>query len=194
MRLSFVISSIMRYKIYTKTGDDGTTGLAGGNRVKKSNLRLDAYGTVDELNAYIGLLRSMISDISVQKLLLEVQNNLFVIGAKLASDEKNIETSKRLDCSETSIENLEKSIDQYEEELPAIQNFILPGGSQLVSYCHIARTVCRRAERRVVQLAETTEIEEIIVRYLNRLSDYLFVLSRKVAKDQDVVENTWIND
>lgn len=194
MRLSFVISSIMRYKIYTKTGDDGTTGLAGGNRVKKSNLRLDAYGTVDELNAYIGLLRSMISDISVQKLLLEVQNNLFVIGAKLASDEKKIETSKRLDCSETAIENLEKSIDQYEEELPAIQNFILPGGSQLVSYCHIARTVCRRAERRVVQLAETTEIEEIIVRYLNRLSDYLFVLSRKVAKDQDVVENTWIND
>jgi cob(I)alamin adenosyltransferase len=184
----------MRYKIYTKTGDDGTTGLAGGNRVKKSNLRLDAYGTVDELNAYIGLLRSVICDISVQKLLLEVQNNLFAIGAKLASDGRNIQISKRLDCSETAIENLEKSIDQYEEELPALQNFILPGGSQLVSYCHIARTVCRRAERRVVQLAETAEIEEIIVRYLNRLSDYLFVLSRKVAKDQDVGENTWVND
>lgn len=184
----------MGFKIYTKTGDDGTTGLVGGNRVKKSNLRLDAYGTVDELNAYIGLLRSMISDEAVQNLLLEVQNKLFVIGSKLASDEKGIQFTKSLDCSGTSIENLEKAIDQYEEDLPVLKNFILPGGSQLVSYCHIARTVCRRAERRVVRLAETTEMEEIIVHYLNRLSDYLFVLSRKISKDQGVEEKPWVHD
>jgi cob(I)alamin adenosyltransferase len=184
----------MGFKIYTKTGDDGTTGLVGGNRVKKSNLRLDAYGTVDELNSYIGLLRSMITDTSIQHLLLEVQNKLFVIGSKLASDIKGVQLTQSLDCSGTAIENLEKAIDQYEEDLPVLQNFILPGGSQLVSYCHIARTVCRRAERRVVQLAETTEIEKNIVQYLNRLSDYLFVLSRKVAKDQGVEETPWVHD
>ena len=184
----------MGFKIYTKSGDDGTTGLVGGNRVKKSNLRLDAYGTVDELNAYIGLLRSMIADEAVQNLLLEVQNKLFVIGSKLASDDKGIQLTKSLDCSGTAIVNLEKAIDQYEEDLPVLQNFILPGGSQLVSYCHIARTVCRRAERRVVQLAGTTKIEEVIVHYLNRLSDYLFVLSRKVAKDQGVAETPWVHD
>lgn len=184
----------MGFKIYTKTGDDGTTGLVGGNRVKKSNIRLDAYGTVDELNAYIGLIRSMIADTSVQALLLEVQNKLFVIGSRLASDEKGLQFTRDLYCSGTAIVNLEKAIDQYEEDLPALQNFILPGGSQLVSYCHVARTVCRRAERRVVQLAETTDIEELIVQYLNRLSDYLFVLSRKVAKDQGVEEIAWVHD
>ena len=184
----------MGFKIYTKTGDDGTTGLVGGNRVKKSDLRLDAYGTVDELNAYIGLIRSMISDPLIQDLLFEVQNKLFVIGSKLASDEKGLKLTGKLDCSGTAISNLEKAIDKFEEELPALQNFILPGGSQLVSFCHVARTVCRRAERRVVQLAEIVQIEDLIVQYLNRLSDYLFVLSRKVAKDQGVEETKWIPD
>jgi cob(I)alamin adenosyltransferase len=184
----------MGFKIYTKTGDDGTTGLVGGNRVSKSNLRLDAYGTVDELNAYIGLLHSMINDLKIQELLLQVQNKLFVIGSKLASDEKGMAISGSLDCSGKDIQVLEKAIDEYDAELPALTQFILPGGSTLVSYCHIARTVCRRAERRVVQLAETTPVEELIVQYLNRLSDYLFVLSRKVAKDQGVKENPWIHD
>jgi len=184
----------MGFKIYTKTGDDGTTGLVGGNRVRKSNLRLDAYGTVDELNAYIGLLHSMITDAKIQELLLLVQNKLFVIGSKLASDEKGKLITDGLDCSGNDIQVLEKAIDEYDAELPALTQFILPGGSMLVSYCHVARTVCRRAERRVVQLAETTPIEELIVQYLNRLSDYLFVLSRKVAKDQGVKENPWVHD
>jgi cob(I)alamin adenosyltransferase len=184
----------MGFKIYTKTGDDGTTGLVGGNRVSKSNLRLDAYGTVDELNAYIGLLHSMINDTKIQELLLLVQNKLFVIGSKLASDEKGMAITDSLDCSGKDIQVLEKAIDEYDAELPALTQFILPGGSTLVSYCHVARTVCRRAERRVVQLAETTPVEELIVQYLNRLSDYLFVLSRKVAKDQGVKENPWVHD
>ncbi len=184
----------MGFKIYTKTGDDGTTGLVGGNRVSKSNLRLDAYGTVDELNAYIGLLHSMINDTKIQELLLLVQNKLFVIGSKLASDEKGRAITSSLDCSGKDIHLLEMAIDEYDAELPALTQFILPGGSALVSYCHVARTVCRRAERRVVQLAETTPVEELIVQYLNRLSDYLFVLSRKVAKDQGVKENPWIHD
>lgn len=187
-------STAMGFKIYTKTGDDGTTGLVGGNRVSKSNLRLDAYGTVDELNAYIGLLHSMINDLKIQELLLQVQNKLFVIGSKLASDEKGMAITSSLDCSGKDIQVLEKAIDEYDAELPALTQFILPGGSVLVSYCHVARTVCRRAERRVVQLAETTPVEELIVQYLNRLSDYLFVLSRKVAKDQGVKENPWIHD
>jgi cob(I)alamin adenosyltransferase len=187
-------STAMGFKIYTKTGDDGTTGLVGGNRVSKSNLRLDAYGTVDELNAYIGLLHSMINDLKIQEFLLQVQNKLFVIGSKLASDEKGMAITGSLDCSGQDIQVLEKAIDEYDAELPALTQFILPGGSVLVSYCHVARTVCRRAERRVVQLAETTPVEELIVQYLNRLSDYLFVLSRKVAKDQGVKENPWIHD
>jgi cob(I)alamin adenosyltransferase len=184
----------MGFKIYTKTGDDGTTGLVGGNRVRKSDLRLDAYGSVDELNAHIGYLRSLISDAAVNELLLEVQNKLFVIGSKLASDEKGKAITESLECGGSGIERLERAIDEYESQLQPLSNFILPAGSPEVSYCHIARTVCRRAERRVVQLAENTPVEEMIVQYLNRLSDYLFVLSRKVAKDQGVEEIPWTRD
>ncbi|MFZ5429716.1 MAG: cob(I)yrinic acid a,c-diamide adenosyltransferase [Bacteroidota bacterium] len=184
----------MGFKIYTKTGDDGTTGLVGGNRVRKSNLRLDAYGTVDELNAHIGYLQSMMTDNSVIELLLEVQNKLFVIGSKLASDEKGKEITNSLECGGSGIERLERAIDEYDSELKPLSHFILPAGSAEVSYCHIARTVCRRAERRVVQLAENSPVEEMIIQYLNRLSDYLFVLSRKVAKDQGVEEIPWTHD
>lgn len=184
----------MGFKIYTKTGDDGTTGLVGGNRISKSNLRLDAYGTVDELNAHVGYLRSLIHDAVVGELLLEIQNKLFVIGSKLASDEKGKTLTHRLACCEEDIARLEKAIDQYEDSLDPLQHFILPGGSTEVGYCHITRTVCRRAERLVVQLAETTEIEEMIVHYLNRLSDYFFVLSRKIAKDQGIIEMPWSHD
>jgi cob(I)alamin adenosyltransferase len=184
----------MGFKIYTKTGDDGTTGLVGGNRVKKSSLRLDAYGTVDELNAHMGMLNAKIQQEEIRSLLLEIQNKLFVIGSKLASDEKGKQITNTLDCSGKDIEKLEKAIDAYEEELAPLQHFILPGGSEQVSQCHIARTVCRRAERLTVQLAEETEVESIIIQYLNRLSDFLFVLSRKVAKDQGVSEIPWVHD
>jgi cob(I)alamin adenosyltransferase len=184
----------MSFKIYTKTGDDGTTGLVGGNRVLKSNLRLDAYGTVDELNAHIGLLISIINDPAIGELLTEIQNKLFVVGSKLASDEKGKQITDGLACTIDDIVRLEKAIDQYDAELPPLTQFILPGGSLQVSYCHIARTVCRRAERRVVQLAESTEIDNNIVQYLNRLSDYLFVLSRKVSKDQGIKEIVWVHD
>lgn len=184
----------MGFKIYTKTGDDGTTGLVGGNRVKKSSLRLDAYGTVDELNAHMGMLVAKLSQKEIKSLLLEIQNKLFVIGSKLASDEKGRQITSSLDCSGKDIEKLEKAIDNFEEELQPLQQFLLPGGSEQVSQCHIARTVCRRAERLTVQLAEETEVESIIIQYLNRLSDFLFVLSRKVAKDQGVSEIPWVHD
>lgn len=184
----------MGFKIYTKTGDDGTTGLVGGNRVRKSHIRLDAYGTVDELNSHVGLVCSMTENREVTQLLLDVQNKLFVIGSRLASDEKGREITERLKYSDEDIEKLEKAIDHYEQELEPLQNFILPGGSPLVSHCHIARTVCRRAERLVVQLAEEAETEMFILKYLNRLSDYLFVLARKLAKDQGVVEIPWVHD
>ncbi len=184
----------MGFKIYTKTGDDGTTGLVGGNRVKKSSLRLDAYGTIDELNAHMGMLVAKLQQEEIQSILLEIQNKLFVIGSKLASDEKGKQITNSLDCSGKDIEKLEKAIDSFEEELPPLLHFILPGGSEQVSQCHITRTVCRRAERLTVQLAEVTEVESIIIQYLNRLSDYLFVLSRKVAKDQGVREISWMHD
>lgn len=184
----------MVFKIYTKTGDDGTTGLVGGNRVKKSSLRLDAYGTVDELNSYIGLIRSIAGEEEIRIWLLDIQNKLFVIGSKLASDEKGKPITQKLKCNGDDIVRLEEAIDRMEESLQPLQNFILPGGSPLVSYCHIARTVCRRAERLVVQLAETVETEVLIIKYLNRLSDFLFVLSRKVAKDQGVDEIPWTHD
>ena len=184
----------MSFKIYTKTGDDGTTGLVGGNRVLKSNLRLDAYGTVDELNAHIGLMISLLTDTAITDFLTKIQHKLFVIGSKLASDEKGKQITEGLTCSLDDISLLEDAIDRYDAELPPLTQFILPGGSIQVSYCHIARTVCRRAERRVVQLAENVDIDINIVQYLNRLSDYLFVLARKVAKDQGVSETYWIHD
>lgn len=183
----------MDFKIYTKTGDDDTTGLVGGNRVMKSNPRLEAYGTVDELNSHIGLVRAMITEHDTDQLLGEIQNKLFVIGSKLASDEKGRLITDELVLGRDSIHQLELAIDRYEEQLLPLQNFILPGGSILVSHCHIARTVCRRAERRVVELTDTIIIEEIIIQYLNRLSDYLFVLARKIAKDQEVIENKWVS-
>lgn len=184
----------MIFKVYTKTGDDGTTGLVGGNRVRKSSLRLDAYGTVDELNSYIGLIRSITGDEEIKTWLLDIQNKLFVIGSKLASDEKGKQITQKLKCTGDDIVMLEEAIDRMEESLQPLQNFILPGGSPLVSYCHIARTVCRRAERLVVQLAETVDTEALIIQYLNRLSDFMFVLSRKVAKDQGVDEIPWKHD
>lgn len=179
----------MAFKIYTKTGDKGETSLFGGMRLPKHHIRIEAYGTVDELNSYIGLIRDNLEEKSMRSLLKEIQDRLFTIGSNLASDpEKNMTTP---DINPSDIELLEKEIDQMEAELPPLKNFILPGGHPTVSYCHIARCVCRRAERNMVQLSETSTVEGILLQYINRLSDYLFVLGRYVALKLGVEEITW---
>ncbi len=184
-------------KIYTRTGDDGTTGLIGGSRVKKHNIRLESYGTIDELNSYIGLIRSMQTDKHADKVLEIVQNKLFVIGANLATDESITLIKKQLPCKNADIELLETEMDEMNTSLPELRNFILPGGCQASSFCHVARTVCRRAERHIVELADNKEVDPNLIRYVNRLSDYLFVLSRKINLDQKAPEIVWspeIND
>jgi cob(I)alamin adenosyltransferase len=177
-------------KIYTKTGDAGNTSLLGGKRVSKCDPRIDAYGTVDELNAFIGLLRDQRENESRTELLKEIQDRLFTIGATLASEpgKTNI---KKPDLHEEDLELLETEIDKMESLLPELRNFILPGGHQVVSYCHLARTVCRRTERKVIDLMQTEYVDETVVKYLNRLSDYLFVLGRMIAMEQGAEEVTW---
>lgn len=178
-------------KIYTKTGDKGQTSLIGGTRVSKYDLRIESYGTVDELNSYIGMIRDQ--DISAEKreLLKEIQDRLFTIGAALASDPEKSKM-KIPDLHESDIELLEKEMDAMNEVLPALKHFILPGGDQSVSFCHIARCVCRRAERLAVQLKETSFVSDLVVIYLNRLSDYLFVLGRMIGHERNLPENKWI--
>lgn len=185
-------------KIYTKTGDNGTTGLYGGNRVKKYNLRIESYGTVDELNAYIGLIKDQEISTSIKDSLLKIQNELFTLGAMLATPAEK-ETLKsgaeRLNIPKidsNSIVFLENEIDTMEEGLAPMTHFILPGGHQTVSFCHIARCICRRAERLCVALNDEETINNDILKYLNRLSDYLFVLARKLSKDLSVAEIKWI--
>lgn len=177
-------------KIYTKSGDQGTTSLLGGRRVLKSNLRIESYGTVDELNSYIGLLRDQEINKSREGVLKEIQDRLFTIGATLAT-EPGKENIKRPDLLEEDLTLLEQEIDAMEEGLPMLKNFILPGGHTVVSFCHIARTVCRRTERCVISLMEVEHVDELIVKYLNRLSDYLFVLGRKITQELGVEEVTW---
>lgn len=185
-------------KIYTKTGDKGTTALYGGTRVKKYNLRIESYGTVDELNSYIGLINDQEIDSSTKQVLLKVQNELFTLGAMLATPaEKEILKSgkERLNIpkiNDTSISFLEKEIDKIDAELPQMTHFILPGGHQTVSFCHIARCVCRRAERLCVALNDEEGIDNTTLIYLNRLSDFLFTLARKLSKDLSVKEIKWI--
>lgn len=179
----------MSFKIYTKTGDKGETALFGGKRLPKSHLRIDAYGTVDELNSHIGLVRDCVSNEALKDLLKEIQDRLFTIGANLASDpEKEMKTP---DITAADIELLEKAMDEMDETLPALKNFILPGGHPTISFCHIARCVCRRAERLVVALSLSDKVEPILIQYLNRLSDYLFVLGRKIGQDIGAPEVTW---
>jgi cob(I)alamin adenosyltransferase len=179
-------------RIYTKTGDDGTSGLIGGTRVEKFDLRLESYGTVDELNSWIGLIRSQPVDSKTKDLLLSVQNTLFVIGARLATDLSITDLSSRLPLGSDKITELEIEMDRILDQLPPMEHFVLPGGCNTVSYCHLARTVCRRAERRVCQLAKEVSIPSELIKFLNRLSDYLFVLSRKVAVDEGVDEVQWL--
>ncbi|MCG8330223.1 MAG: cob(I)yrinic acid a,c-diamide adenosyltransferase [Chitinophagales bacterium] len=178
----------MAFRIYTKTGDQGETGLFGGKRLPKNHLRIEAYGTVDELNAFLGLLRDY-SQGDTTNVLKAIQDRLFTIGANLASDPDK--TMQVPDIHESDIEVLEKEIDRMNDELPPLKNFILPGGHPQVSQCHLARCVCRRAERRVVALSQEEYVLPILIKYLNRLSDYLFVLGRMIAKENGVEEVTW---
>jgi len=177
-------------KIYTKTGDEGTTGLLGGTRVPKSNLRIEAYGTVDELNSYVGLLRDQAINEERKDLLKLIQDRLFTIGADLATAPGKDKVVKP-DLVEADIDLLESEMDNMEESLPALTSFILPGGHQSVSFAHLARCVCRRAERIAVALNETESVDPIVLKYLNRLSDFLFVLGRKMAQDLDIEEVKW---
>jgi cob(I)alamin adenosyltransferase len=178
-------------KIYTKTGDKGFTSLIGGTRVPKHHLRIESYGTVDELNSYIGLIRDQDITAHDKDLLKEIQDRLFTIGSLLAADP---EKSKMVipDLHLTDIEALEQEMDAINEIIPPLKHFILPGGNNTISYCHVARCVCRRAERLTVHLAEESTVDEKVVMYLNRLSDYLFTLARKIAHDNQIAENDWI--
>lgn len=178
-------------KIYTKTGDKGLTSLIGGTRVPKYHLRIESYGTVDELNSYIGLIRDQDISAHDKDLLKQVQDRLFTIGSLLASDP---ERSKMVipDLHTADIELLEKEMDVMNEHLPELRHFILPGGSNTISYCHVARCVCRRAERLSVHLSTESGVDEKVIIYLNRLSDYLFILARKVAHEAKIAENQWI--
>ena len=180
----------MAFKIYTKTGDKGHTSLIGGTRIPKYDLRIEAYGTVDELNSNIGLVRDQNIDTHSKEILIELQDRLFTIGSLLAADpEKNKMTLPQI--SETDIELLEKEIDKMNESLPEMKSFVLPGGHTTVSFCHVARCVCRRAERCVLRLNEEQPVNELIYKYLNRLSDYLFVLSRHFTQELKATETPW---
>lgn len=185
-------------KLYTKTGDKGTTSLFGGTRVPKHHLRIESYGTLDELNSYIGLLRDQDIAAVYKTFLLEIQDRLFVAGAILATpvDKEMLKNGKqRLDImriTEQDITLLEQQIDEYDASLPPMTHFVLPGGHSTVSYCHIARCVCRRAERLVSALSEEETIDSLVLKYLNRLSDYLFVLARKLSVDLNTTEIKWI--
>lgn len=177
-------------KIYTKNGDKGTTSLIGGTRVLKHSLRIESYGTVDELNSYIGLIRDQAIDEKYKTQLLEIQDRLFTIGSSLAADPEK--SKMRLpDLIESDVQFLEDNMDEMDEQLPELRFFILPGGNTIVSYCHLARCVCRRAERITTNLDEHEFVAPIVMQYLNRLSDYLFVLGRKVAHDLGVEEQAW---
>ncbi len=178
-------------KIYTKTGDKGKTSLLGGSRVSKAHIRIDAYGNVDELNSWIGLLRDQSANKGRHLLLIEIQDRLFTIGSHLANEGGERKFSIP-EIQYSDVERLENAIDEMNKVLPEMKSFVLPGGHPIVSYTHIARTVCRRAERGVVLLNESEPVEEVLVIYLNRLSDYLFVLSRMLSHELEATEVPWV--
>ena len=177
-------------KIYTKTGDKGLTSLIGGTRVPKSSLRIECYGTVDELNSHIGLVRDQEVNAGRRPLLKEIQDRLFTIGSALAADPEKSKL-KLPDLHAADVTLLEDEMDRLNADLPDLRAFILPGGHPAVSQTHVARCVCRRAERLVIHLAEDAFVAELVVVYLNRLSDFLFVLSRAMAHELGVEEVTW---
>ena len=175
-------------KIYTKKGDKGTTGLLGGTRISKGHLRIEAYGTVDELNAQLGLV--VLAMPKQKDFLISIQNALFTIGSHLSMDpEKN--SFQLPELPEDLIPKMEKAIDQMEEEMPPLKSFVLPGGSEASVHCHIVRCICRRAERQVVRLSENTSVDPIIIQFLNRLSDYFFSLSRYALFEKGLPDVAW---
>ncbi len=177
-------------KIYTKTGDKGLTSLVGGSRVSKAELRIEAYGTVDELNSYVGMLRDQEVNYPRKDFLKEIQDRLFTIGAILASEPE--QTRKQIpDLLLSDVQLLETAMDTMDEELEPMRFFILPGGHPSISFGHLARTVCRRAERNVIRMAEESDVNTLVITYLNRLSDYLFVLCRKMAQELGIEETAW---
>jgi len=175
-------------KIYTKTGDKGYTSLLGGKRVKKHNIRVEAYGSVDELNSWIGLLIDQNISTKYKIILDKIQNDIFILSSTLANPDNKIKVPI---LSTLDIEMLEKNIDDMEKSLPIMKNFIFQGGHQIVSFCNITRSVSRRCERAISKLNEKEKIDEIIIQYINRLSDYLFVLGRKISHDLKVEEKIW---
>jgi cob(I)alamin adenosyltransferase len=177
-------------KIYTKKGDQGHTGLIGGTRVSKGELRIEAYGTVDELNSYIGLIRSFDINSNSVLQLMEIQDRLFTIGSSLASDPEKSEM-KIPDLLESDVERLENWMDEMDTSLPELTSFVLPGGHPFVGHIHVCRCVCRRTERLVVALDEHDYVAPLVLTYLNRLSDYLFVLGRKIAMELNIQEKEW---
>jgi cob(I)alamin adenosyltransferase len=177
-------------KIYTKTGDQGTTALFGGQRLSKSDLRIDTYGTVDELNSFLGLLRDQSVNAYRKEVLIEIQDRLFTIGSILATEPGNTKV-KIPSLQDGDVVFLENEIDKMDAQLPPMKFFVLPGGHESVSIGHVTRTVCRRAERLVISLHEKTPIESLVIQYLNRLSDYLFVLCRMMAHELKVEETPW---
>ncbi|MGB0176589.1 MAG: cob(I)yrinic acid a,c-diamide adenosyltransferase [Owenweeksia sp.] len=177
-------------KVYTRKGDSGETSLIGGTRVKKYHVRIEAYGTVDELNSFVGLIRDSARSSDQDTLLEDIQNRLFTVGSELASDPEN-SRMKVPQLQTSDIEVLEKAIDSMDEQLPPLKNFILPGGDMAASHCHVARCVCRRAERRVIELNEQAGVDPKIMEYLNRLSDYFFVLARYFTMRHGGEETLW---
>jgi cob(I)alamin adenosyltransferase len=180
----------MSMKIYTKTGDKGQTSLIGGTRVSKAHLRIEAYGTVDELNSYLGLVKDQAVNAHRGDFLQEIQDRLFTIGSSLASDPEKSKM-KIPDLLASDIEVLEKAMDKMNEIIPELKNFILPGGHPAISFGHIARCVCRRAERNVIALSEHEFVADLVIQYLNRLSDYLFTLCRMMHHELQIEEIAW---
>lgn len=179
--------------VYTKTGDRGTTGLIGGTRVSKTHIRLEAYGTVDELNANLGLLITYLNEEHDREFLLHVQNKLFAIGSHLATDQDKVRLNEVSIITPADVEQIEHEIDAADEILPPLSNFVLPGGAAGAAVCHICRTVCRRVERRILTLSESSTISPELLAYVNRLSDYLFILSRKINFNEGKEEIFWNN-
>lgn len=180
-------------KIYTKTGDRGDTSLIGGRRVSKADVQIEAYGTVDELIAFVGYLRDIVHDEYDVSFMIRIQDRLMVVAALLSKDERNPNVALP-QLTDDDIAVLEKEIDRIESNIPPLTAFILPGGHPAVSMCHVVRTICRRAERIVIALASNLQVEGAVIRYLNRLSDYFFVLARKLAKDLNITEIEWHPD
>lgn len=187
------MTTLKKSLVYTRTGDAGTTSLVGGTRVPKTHIRLEAYGTVDELNAQLGLLLTYLSDERDARFVRRVQHTLFSVGAQLATDIFQSSVCQRSVVTSEQVAEIEREIDYVDSLLPPLRAFVLPGGGRGAAVCHVCRTVCRRAERRILSLAQEAEVASELLAYVNRLSDYLFVLSRKMNQDEKKGEIFWQN-